>query len=89
VGLVVGPGEEEGFGGGGDGAREEGEEGGVGYVEGGEEREGVGGVALDAEDWGCGVSCELCVVGGRIDGRYQGRLWPLRPRVWVGRCRGK
>lgn len=51
VGLVVGPAEEEVFGGGGDGAREEGEEGGVGYVEGGEEGEGVGGVALGAEDW--------------------------------------
>jgi len=64
MGLVVGPSEEEVFGGGGDGTREEGEEWSVGYVEGGEEGEGVGWVALGAEDWGCRVSCELGVVGG-------------------------
>ena len=52
--LVVRPGEEEVGVTGGYGAREKGDEGCIGYVEGCESSECVGGVALDTVNWGDG-----------------------------------
>ena len=51
--LVVRPGEQEVAVCFWDGADGEGDEGGVGDVEGGEDAEGVGGVFLDASYWCC------------------------------------
>lgn len=71
-GLVDLAGEEEvGFGG-GDGARDERDEGGRGEVEGCEDGEGVGGVALNAGYWDERVSWRL---GGRGGRGTDGKRW--------------
>ena len=80
--LVVRPGEEEVGVTGGEGAREQGDEGCVGYVEGCEGRERVGGVALDTVDWRDGISMgQREELMGKGSLRHQTGLWPLRPRV--------